>query len=389
VTVDQPVPAEDVERQARLREVVRLFLKLGFVAFGGPAAHIAMMRDEAVVRRRWLSEQQFLDLLGASNLIPGPTSTELAIYLGYVRAGPWGLAAAGLCFILPAMCIVLALAWAYVRYGGTPAASWLLYGIKPVIIGIVVYALWGLGRTAVKDGPLGVIAAFSLALYLAGVSPIAVLLAGALAIAAVRRVVPISGSGVLALVSGSRLLVQAAGSSDPHRLGVLFLTFLKIGLVLYGSGYVLLAFLHSDFVGGLHWLTDRQIVDAVAVGQVTPGPVFTTATFIGYVVAGFPGAILATVATFLPSFALVAAVYRVLPRLRSSPLVRVALDGVNVASLGLMAGVTLQLARAAMVDPLTVILAGASLLLIARFRINSAWLIGAGAIIGVAFHALR
>jgi chromate transporter len=371
-----------------LREVAALFLKLGFVAFGGPAAHIALMRDEVVKRRRWVTEQQFLDLLGASNLIPGPTSTELAIYLGYVRAGWRGLVLAGTLFILPAALISLAIAWAYVRYGSTPEATWLLYGIKPVIIAVVLQAVWALARTAVKGYLLAAVGALVLVLYAAGFNEIVLLLGGGLLVMAARQGSRLRQPRALALVpivGAPALPAVAAGAVDPVSL---FFVFLKIGAVLYGSGYVLLAFLRNDFVVRLGWLTDQQLIDAVAVGQLTPGPVFTTATFIGYVVAGMSGAALATVAIFLPSFVFVAAVYPIVPRLRGSPWMSAFLDGVNVAAIGLMLAVTWQLGRSAVVDWPSAGLALAATVLLLRWRINSAWLIAGGAAIGAAAHWL-
>ena len=371
-----------------LGEVARLFLKLGVIGFGGPAAHIALMREEVVRRRRWLSDERFLDLVGMASLIPGPTSTELSIYLGYVRAGWPGLLVGGSCFIGPAVAIVLALAWLYVRYGATPAAASALYGITPVIIAIVAHAMWGLGRTAVK-GPLSVLVGLGvLALALTGVNVLVLLVAGGVVVMLRQARAPRAVGLVAALTAlggaGAASGQTAAGATVT--LGTLFLTFLKIGAVLYGSGYVLLAFLRDDLVERLGWLTDRQLLDAVAVGQFTPGPVFTTATFIGYVLAGWVGALLATVAIFLPSFVFVAASRPLLPRLRRSPWAGTFLDGVNVAALALMAAVTWQLARAAIVDGFTVallILSGAALL---AARVNSAWLIVGGAAAGLVYR---
>jgi len=386
--MEQETHATGKERP--LGEVARLFLKLGFIAFGGPAAHIAMMRDEVVSRRRWITDQQFLDLLGASNLIPGPTSTELAIYLGYTRAGWRGLILAGSLFILPATLIVLVLAWAYVHFGSTPEGSALLYGVKPAIIAIVVQALWGLARTAVK-GPLLAIAGIAvLGLYLFGLNPIVLLFGGGLLVMLLKNLWRWKSGSVVALAPLAGLpcfaAASLAASAAPFSLLTLFLTFVKIGAVVYGSGYVLLAFLRDDFVGGLGWLTDRQLIDAVAVGQFTPGPVFTTATFIGYLVGGLPGAVVATLGIFLPSFLFVAAVFPLVPRLRASPWTAAFLDGVNVAALGLMAAVTWQLGQAALVDALTVAIALVAGLLAIRFRVNSAWLVLGGAAVGVIYR---
>lgn len=384
-----PWMGSPVGSRVALREVAALFLRLGCTAFGGPAAHIALMRQEVVTRRRWLADREFLDLLGATNLIPGPNSTEMAIHLGYARAGWPGLLAAGALFILPATLIVLALAWLYVRFGTTPEATWLLYGIKPVIIAVVVQALWGLGRAAIT-GPLpAAVGAAVIALSLRGGNEIVLLFGGGLALWLVRhaRAIGRRGAGLPAVLLVP-LTPMVGASATGANLLTLFLTFLKIGSVLYGSGYVLLAFLRSDFVHRLGWLTDAQLLDAVAVGQVTPGPVSTTATFIGYLVAGLPGAVLATVGIFLPSFAFVALTHPLVPRLRASALLRDLLDGVNVAALGLMAAVTWQLGRDAVVDPLTAalaLLAGVALL---RFRANSTWLIATGAAIGLAHYLL-
>jgi chromate transporter len=384
------VPAAGQVAAGSLREVAALFLKLGFVAFGGPAAHIALMRDEVVRRRRWMAEQQFLDLLGASNLIPGPTSTELAIYLGYARAGWRGLVLAGTLFILPAALISLALAWLYVRYGSSPQAVWLLYGIKPVIIAVVVQAIWALARTAVKGWLLAAIGALVLALYALGFNEIVLLLgAGALVAAARSWGRPRRAARALTLApmlaAPGLPAAVAATAVDPVSL---FLVFLKIGAVLYGSGYVLLAFLRNDFVVRLGWLTDQQLIDAVAVGQLTPGPVFTTATFIGYVVAGTSGAALSTLAIFLPSFVFVALVYPLVPRLRASALMSAFLDGVNVAAIGLMLAVTWQLARSAVVDWPSAGVALVATVLLLRWRINSVWLIAGGAAFGAMTHGL-
>jgi chromate transporter len=365
-----------------LREVVLLFLKLGVIGFGGPAAHIAMMRDEVVRRRRWIDDARFLDLLGMTNLIPGPNSTEMAIHLGYVRAGWPGLVLGGACFIVPAMVIVLALAWAYVSYGARPEATAALYGIKPVIIAVVVQAAWGLARTAVKGPLLAMLGVVTIALYAVRVHELVLLLGGGLAIVLARRL----GGGrpaPLVLLAASGAGSAVVGAAVAVSLTTLCLTFLKIGAVLYGSGYVLLAFLRSDFVERLQWLTDRQLLDAVAIGQFTPGPVFTTATFIGYVVAGWAGGLLATLAIFLPSFVFVALSHPLVPKIRASPAAAAFLDGVNVAALGLMVMVTWQLARSAIVDVTTAVLALVAAVALIVFRVNSAWLVLGGALLGV------
>jgi chromate transporter len=378
--------------QGSAGEVAKLFLKLGTIAFGGPAAHIAMMHDEMVNRRRWVGEERFLDLLGASNLIPGPSSTELAIYLGYERAGWKGLVLGGVCFILPAMFMVLAIAWAYARYGATPQITWLLYGIKPVIVAIILQALWGLIKTAVKGPLLAGAGIFVLALYLAGFSPIALLFGSGLFVMLVKNRWRFghrrkNTNASMLLFSGLAVSggLSAGMTQVPFSLTALFLTFLKLGSVVFGSGYVLLAFLRNDFVHRLGWLSDQQILDAVAVGQFTPGPVFTTATFIGYIVGGISGALLATVGIFLPSFLFVAAAFPLVGMLRRSTWTSGFLDGANVGALGLMAGVTWQLSRAAVVDWVTVVLALISAVLVFRLKINSAWLVLGGGIIGLLY----
>lgn len=387
---------EEKAQHNTLAEVAILFLRLGFTAFGGPAAHIAMMRREVVERRKWVSDERFLDLLSIINLIPGPNSTELAIYLGYLRAGWPGLVIGGICFIGPAMLIVLALAWLYVRYGSLPQAAWLFYGIKPVVIAIIAQALWGLSRSVLKGLIPVILALLVLVGYLLGVNGLILLVASGIVFGLVRwlerrrkeqtlaTVLPFSMGGtrewwhMLATTPASLILTAV-----PVSLPVLFLTFLKIGAILYGSGYVLLAFLRSDFVQGLGWLTDKQLLDAVAVGQFTPGPVFTTATFVGYLVEGWQGALVATLAIFLPSFVFIAIIHPLATTLRRSPWTSAILDGVNIAALALMGGVMLQLGQSALIDPLTWLMALAALIILLRFQINSAWLILVGALVGM------
>ncbi len=367
-----------------------LFLRLGTIAFGGPAAHTAMMREELVRRRGWVTDERFVDLMGATNLIPGPNSTELAIHLGHERARWRGLVAAGVAFILPAALMVTALAWMYVTYGDTPAVEGILYGIVPVVIAIIAFALVGLLRTVVKSWWLGLLAAVALAAYLAGVNELVVLASGALVAAAVRaaRFIPPTGShnGIgapLLAWTGLPMLTD----STLAQLGQLFVSMLKIGAVLYGSGYVLLAFLQGEFVDRLGWITQEQLLDAVSIGQATPGPVFTTATFVGYLVAGPAGAFLATVAIFLPSFVFVGLLTRLADTLRSRAWTSALLDGLNATSLALMAGVTLRLGGSALVDPLTVAITVVTLVLLWRTRLNSAWYIVAGAAVGLAHLA--
>jgi chromate transporter len=376
-------------------ELAAFFLRLGATAFGGPAAHIAIMEDELVRRRAWLSREKFLDLLGASNLIPGPSSSELAIHIGYQRAGFAGLLVAGTCFILPAFAMVSAFAWAYVRFGHLPAISALLYGVKPVVIAVILQALVSLGRTAIKTKLLAVVGILSAVLAFIGLHPLLLLSLAGIAVALTK--VDFHRAGITSAVSPAiltrliktprALLTAAAGAiATPVTLSSLFLVFLKIGAVVFGSGYVLLAFLRADLVAARHWLTDAQLLDAVAVGQVTPGPVFTTATFIGYLLAGMRGATLATIGIFLPAFAMVAASGPIVFGIRRSKIAGAFLDGVNVASLALMAAVSWQLVRASIVDLKTAALAIVSLVLLLRFRINSAWLVLGGAVLGILAH---
>jgi len=383
--------ADDREgKRASLVSLALAFLKLGTIAFGGPAAHIALMEEEFVRRRGWLTQQEFLDRLGAANLIPGPSSTEMAIFIGHRQRGWPGLIVAGCCFIIPAAFLVGAIAAAYVRFGALPQVGGVLYAVKPVVIAVVLHAFWKLAHTAVKTIWLGAIGAGSVIALLFGADNLLVLV-GAGLLAAVppicRKLVRRDAASVLLSLNPKAafgLLVMAGGTgAAPFTLWRLFLTFLKIGSVLFGSGYVLLAFLRSDFVVRLHWLTEKQVLDAVAVGQVTPGPVFTTATFIGYLLGGVPGAAVATVAIFLPGFLLVAASGPLIPKIRRSPVAGAILDGVIVGSLALMGVVTWQLGRAALVDPVTIAIACLSAVLLFAFRINAAWLVLAAAIVGV------
>lgn len=371
---------------ARLGELARLFFRLGATAFGGPAAHIAMMYDEVVQRRKWIDDQEFLDLIGATSLIPGPSSTEMTMHIGYVRAGWRGLIVAGSCFIFPAAVIVLTLAWLYVEFGNLPTAEWLLYGVKPVVIAVVFQALWTLGQKAVKGWLTASAGILMMVGYFLGFNEIMLLFVGGIAVMVIANIPRLMTSakavGLLALAPFAGLFQPGGTASEPGLLAI-FLTFLKIGSVLYGSGYVLLAFLRNDLVVRTAWLTDQQLIDAIAIGQVTPGPVFTTATFIGFVLAGFLGALVATLGIFLPSFFFVALSNPIIPHVRNSPWASSLLDGVNVASLGLMAAVTYQLGVASIIDPLTIGIALVSAVLLLRFKINSTWLIAGGAILGV------
>ncbi|MBA2392732.1 MAG: chromate efflux transporter [Ktedonobacteraceae bacterium] len=395
--------------QKRLIEVAGLFLRLGFTAFGGPAAHIAMMRNEVVQRRKWVSDERFLDLMSIINLVPGPNSTQLAIYLGYLRAGWPGLLLAGICFISPAMLIVLALAWLYVHYGALPQVDGFLYGIKPVVVAIIAQALWGLCRSVLKGFWPILLALIALLLYILGINSLLLLVGSGFVLVFVRWLqryrkvraenlikvfVPfplfdLRGLASMLPASAFLQMISVTLVTNPVPLLAIFFAFLKLGAIVYGSGYVLLAFLRTDLVQGLHWLTDRQLLDAISIGQFTPGPVFTTATFIGYLVGGFPGALLATLGIFLPSFAFIAIIHPLASRLRSYAWTSALLEGINSAALALMGGVLLQLGRGALLDPLTWILALIALIVLLRFKINSIWLILAGAIVGIIYFQFR
>jgi chromate transporter len=369
--------------RGRLRELLVLFVRLGLTAFGGPAAHIAMMEEEVVRRRRWLTREEFLDLLGATNLIPGPNSTEMVIHVGRLRAGVPGLLVAGAAFIAPAAAITLALAAAYERLGSLPRFEAVLRGVKPVVVAVVLQALLGLGRTAIRTRTLAALAiAAAVASALGGDELLVLLAAGGVAV--LLRLRPGATAAAILPAGPALAAIGAAsgGAAAAATPGGLFLVFLKIGSVLYGSGYVLLAFLRADLVERLGWLGEAQLLDAVAAGQVTPGPVFSTATFVGYLVAGVPGAAAATVGIFLPAFVFVAATGAIIPRIRRSPTAAAFLDGVNAASLALMAVVSFQLGRAAIVDLPTAAIAVVALVLLVRFKVNSAWLVLGGVAVG-------
>ena len=387
-----------------LAELALVAGKLGVIGFGGPAAHVAMLRTEVVERRDWLSDGEFLELLGATSALPGPGSTQMVMAVGRRRCGWRGLLVAGACFIAPATAIVLGLAWLYVAYGREPAVGGVLYGIKPVVVAVIVVSLWGLVRSVARSGrvPLATAVA-ALGAFLAGVDPLVVLGAGAVVVSGwdnrtrlrpVQALVPLVPAAVLGRPAGAPGAPGGVVADPAHRAGALHVglwplvrEFAKLGVIVFGSGYVLLAFLQRDLVHQLHWLGARQLLDAVAAGQVTPGPVFTTATFVGYLVAGVPGGLLATAAIFAPSFLMVAVLVPVLPRLRRSPWTAGVLDGVAAAALGLMAAVTVPLGRTAFVDPLTVVVAAGALVVLARWRPNTAWVVLAGGVVG-ALHSL-
>lgn len=378
-------------------EVAALFFRMGLTAFGGPAAHIAMFHDEVVTRRGWLTDQEFLDLLAATNLIPGPNSTEMTMHIGYERAGWRGLIAGGVSFIFPAFAIVTVLAVLYVRYGTTPAAQSLLYGIQPVVIAIIVQAIWLLGRKVMVGWLPAAVAVVVFGLYFLNVNELLLLLGGGLLVLLVRNGVRLYQAGrgggpaaMVALLPGGAALARLAQEVlVPVSLGQLFWSFLKIGAVLYGSGYVLIAFLQTEFVETLGWISSQQLLDAVAIGQFTPGPVFTTATFIGYLVAGLPGAVVATVGIFLPGFIFVAITNPYIPRLRANVWLSAFLDGVVAASLGLMAAVTVDLALRTIIDIPTALIALAAAVLLLRFKVNTTWLILGGAAVGLVAALLR
>lgn len=364
--------------RGRIPELFRLFGRLGLTAFGGPSAHIAMMHDEVVTRRGWLDNGRFVDLIGVTNLIPGPNSTEMAMHVGSERAGWRGMVTAGASFIVPAALIVLLFSWMYVEYGDTPNGEAILYGIKPVVVVIIAQALIKLGRSTLSGWLAGAVAGAAMAAYLVGVNELAILAAGAL-IVLLRRAPDIGGMAA----SMPAWLFGQADTGESTSIGRLFLVFVKAGAFLYGSGYVLLAFLQNDLVDRFGVLTQQQLLDAVAIGQFTPGPVFTTATFIGYVLAGLPGAVVATVGIFLPSFLFVGAITPLARRIRDRLWTAALLDGVNAAALGLMAGVTIQIAGDGVVDPVSLCLAAVAALLLWRTKLNSAWLVIGGAAAGV------
>jgi chromate transporter len=373
------------EQSERLKEITLVFLKLGTFSFGGPAAHIAMMDHEIVQKKKWLSREKFVDLLGATNLIPGPNATEMAIHIGMERGSIPGLFLAGIAFIVPAMLICLVIAMAYVRYGSLPDVSFVLHGIKPVIMAVILQALYRLGKSVLKTRTAVFVALLIIALYVAGINEILLLLvAGFLMMLILNQKklhVRLHSISILPLF----VLVGVGGIESilgKISLRNLFFTFLKIGSVLYGSGYVLLAFLETEFVRNSSILTQQQLMDAVAVGQFTPGPVFSTATFIGYLIQGTPGALLATVGIFLPSFFLVWLLNPLIPKMRSSPWVSGLLDGVNIASLGLMAVVSVKLGLSSLTDWLTIVLFASSFFVLMKTKVNSVWLILAGGMIG-------
>lgn len=376
----------EVQNRSSIVEVFSFFLRLGLSGFGGPAAHIALMEREAVERRAWVSREQFLDLVGGCNLMPGPGSTQVAMALGYTRRSWIGLIVAGVCFILPASLATAALAWAYVRYGHMPQAQGLLYGTKPVMVAIVAQAVWRLGRMALHGWSLALLGVTCFAAALAGLPPIAILFAagGLMLMSAGFR-----SSARKAIILASLPTGGSAATAAAIGLISIALTFLKLGVVVFGSGYVLLAFLKADLVDRLHWITEPQLLDAITAGQVTPGPVFATATFIGYLLRGWAGALVATVAIFFPSFLIAGAVGALAGRIRKSTLAAAFLDGVNAAAVALMAEVGMLLGRATLIDGWTCAIGLASVIVLIRFRLNATWLILAGAVLGLLLRGLH
>lgn len=411
----EPLPQSPLPQSLahRLHELATLFLKLGSISFGGPAAHIALIESEIVRKRQWVTRQQFLDMLGAANLIPGPTSTEMAISVGFVRAGWMGLCVAGASFILPAAIITAAFAWTYVRFGSLPQAVTVLGGIKAAVIAVIAIAIWRLGKTAVKDVGLAVLGAVSLAAFFLNVNPVAILFGGGVLGMLVRQGTTLRAQGaslLLPFIPGRTFrasefsgtwgfwlrwfsAVTAAASATGlvevrPSVGRIALYFLKVGAVLYGGGYVLLAFLEQGIVKQHGWLTQQQLLDAVAIGQFTPGPVLSTATFIGYILGGVPGAAAATVAIFLPSFFYVSLLAPVLFRLRQSAWMAAFLDSVNVCAVALMGGVTFRLAADALREWRAWVIAAAALGILARWKVSPAWVVLGGGIAGVLLAAL-
>lgn len=379
-------------RRLNLKEVALLFLRLGATSFGGPAAYIGLMHHEVVVRRKWLDDEKFLDIVGGVNLIPGPNATEVASHLGLLRAGWPGMIIAGGLFILPGMAAILAVAWAYVQYGSLPQVGWVLYGLKPAILAVIVHAIWSLGSKGIKKPLLIIVGLVVLSAYLLGANEILLLLGGGAAVLLIsalrlKRQAHSAALLVAPIIWGKLSLAVFGGPAFSQ--ATLFLTFLKIGATLFGSGYVLLAFLNSEFVENLSWLSHAQVLDAIAVaGQITPGPVFNSAAFIGYLLGGVPSALLAVTAIFLPSFILVALLSRFLPVMRKTWYAASFLDGINAASLGLMAAVTIQLGRAVIIDVFTALILVSALVLSLRFKVSSVWLVLGGAALGMFYRAI-
>jgi chromate transporter len=366
-----------------LKELAGLFLKLGLTAFGGPAAHIAMMQKEVVDRRKWMDHQHFLDLIGATNLIPGPNSTEMAIHIGQERGGWKGLLVAGCCFIFPAVLITGFIAWLYQRYGQLPQVNSFIYGIKPAIIAIILAAAFPLARKALKTTELGLIGLLALIASLGGLNEIYVMF-GAGLVVLLLYIMRRPGKELKSYAPFFFLNISFFSEANLK----IFFIFLKIGAILYGSGYVLFAFLDNELVAkGM--LSRTQLVDAIAVGQFTPGPVFSSVTFIGWQMNGLQGAILATIAIFLPSFVLVALLNPLVPRMRQSKLFSAFLDGVNIASIAIILTVCFNFARTTVTDWRTILIALLSLIVTFGFRkVNTVFVVIGSGLLGYALQLI-
>jgi len=373
----------------RLWELVLLFGKLGCTSFGGPAVHIAMLEDEVVKRRKWMTREYFLDLLGATNLIPGPNSTEMALHVGYVRAGLLGLITAGLCFILPAVLITLGFAWVYQEFQTAPALASVLYGIKPAILVVILLAVWKLGKTALKNWRLGILGIGVITALFLGMNEVFVLVLGS-AIGTLwlwKPKILEKLKRLEILVLGALLpvgIAQATGTIVPTAISLTKLGwfFLKTGTVLFGSGYVLVAFLETGLVSDYGWLTRQQLLDAVAMGQFTPGPVLSTATFVGYIIAGLPGALLATIGIFLPSFVFVALLNPLIPRLRQASWTSAFLDAVNLCAVALLGVVVVKLLPSSLPNWSAWGIAVVAGIAYWRWQLSSVWLVLGGAFCG-------
>jgi chromate transporter len=383
---------EKQRNQKDLLAVAGLFLKLGAISFGGPAAHVALMEQEVVRKRGWLDRDHFLDLLAATNLVPGPNATEMAIHIGYVRAGWRGLIVSGTAFIFPAFLISLALSWIYVRFGALPEGKALFYGINPVVMAIILVATYRLGKIALKGKVQVLLGALALTAALLGVNEVLILLAAGVA-GAVVYAPPAwlqKGTPVAIFFPFVPLLhaVQKSWAWLDDRLMLLGLFFLKVGALLFGSGMVLFAFIQRDVVSRYGWLSQQQLIDAIAVGQMTPGPVLSSATFIGYLVSGWTGALVATVAVFLPSFVIVVLMGPAIPRLRQSRMAQAFLKGVNAAVVALILAVSLAVFQSAIVDGWTVIILVVGLVVLLRFQVDTLWLVLGGAFLGLVRYLL-
>ena len=375
-----------MERDIQIKEIAKLFLKLGFIGFGGPAVHIAMMQQEVVVKRKWMSEQHFLDLLGATNLIPGPNSTEMAIHIGYDKGGWKGLIFAGLCFILPAVFITGIFAWLYQQYGQLPEVQPFIYGIKPAIIAIIIGAVFPLAKKSVKSTFLAVVGILVLVLSLFGISEIYLMFGAGLLAMALYYLQDTKNTLQSFIPLAFLQIAQSPLLSETNTK--LFWIFLKIGAILYGSGYVLFAFLDTELVAtGL--LTRQQLMDAIAVGQFTPGPVFSSVTFIGYQINGLSGAVISTIAIFLPSFILVALLNPLMKKMRQSKGLSIFLDAVNVASVAIIAAICLTIGKETITDWRTILIAMISAIVVFKFKkINSAFVVIGGALLGYLFNLI-